>query len=61
MKRGQLIKHLKKHRCSLIREDKRHALWGNPEIGTRTAVPRHTEIDNVLAREICKQLEIPRP
>lgn len=60
MKRVQLIKHLKKHGCILIREGKRHALWGNPEIDTRTAVPRHTEIDNVLAREICKQLEIPR-
>ena len=59
MKRVQLIRHLKKHRCSLIREGKRHALWGNPEIGTRTAVPRHTEIDNILAKEICKQLGIP--
>ena len=49
MKRVQLIRHLKKHGCSLIRKGKKHALWGNPEIGNLTAVPRHTEIDNVLA------------
>lgn len=59
MKRGQLNRHHKKHGCSLIREAKRHALWGNPEICTRTAVPSHTENDNVLVREIYKQLEIP--
>lgn len=61
MKRVQLMKHLKKHGCKLIKEGSKHSLWGDPERGTRTAIPRHTEIDNMLAREICKQLEIPRP
>ena len=61
MKRVQLIRHLRKHGCVLLREGSKHSLWGNPELGTRTAVPRHTEIDDVLARDICKQLRIPRP
>ena len=61
MKRIQLIRHLKKHGCNFLREGAKHSLWGNAELGTRAAVPRHTEIDNVLAREICKELEIPRP
>ena len=61
MKRVQLIKHLKKHGCDLLREGKKHSLWGDSNRGTRAAVPRHTEIDDVLAKEICKQLEIPRP
>ncbi len=33
---------------------------GDSDRGARAAVPRHTEIDDVLAKEICKQLEIPR-
>ena len=59
MKRRALIKHLKKHGCFLIREGKRHAVWGNSMMNTKTPVPRHTEIDNQLAKEICKQLGIP--
>ena len=60
MKRAQLIRHLTRHGCKLVREGRSHSLWGNPELGTRAAVPRHQEINNQLAREICKQLEIPR-
>ncbi len=60
MKRRRLIRHLRKHGCSLIREGKKHAIWGNPLMNTKTPVPRHTEIDNQLAIEICKQLAIPR-
>ena len=59
MKRRTLIKHLKNHGCSLIREGKKHAVWGNPVMNTKTTVPRHTEIDNQLAKDICKQLAIP--
>ena len=32
---------------------------GNSVRNTKTPVPRHTEIDNQLAAEICKQLGIP--
>ena len=33
---------------------------GNPELGAFAAVPRHTEINNITANKICKELEIPR-
>ena len=59
MKRRQLIKHLENHECELLREGSKHSRWWNPKLGTRTVVPRHTEIDNVLAKKICKQLKIP--
>ncbi|MDE0689427.1 MAG: type II toxin-antitoxin system HicA family toxin [Candidatus Poribacteria bacterium] len=60
MKRRQLIKHLQRHGCNLLREGKKHSWWGNPELGTFAAVPRHTEINNITAQKICKELEIPR-
>ena len=59
MKRRRLIRHLRKHGCFLIREGRKHAIWGNPVMNTKTPVPRHSEIDNQLAAEICKQLGIP--
>ena len=34
---------------------------GTHETGKQTTVTRHREIDNITAREICKQLEIPLP
>lgn len=61
MKRTALIKHLRKKGCELIREGAKHSWWGNPANNTRTAVPRHTEIDGHLARKICRDLGIPGP
>ena len=59
MKRRTLIRHLRKHGCFLIREGRKHAIWGHPVMNTKTPVPRHSEIDNQLAIEICKQLGVP--
>jgi len=58
MKRNALIKHLKKHGCVLIREGGSHSWWGNSTLGTRTSVPRHSEIQDLLAKKICKNLNI---
>jgi hypothetical protein len=33
----------------------------NPKTGAVEAIPRHTEIKNLLARKICKGLSIPDP
>ncbi|MCY4553262.1 MAG: type II toxin-antitoxin system HicA family toxin [Candidatus Poribacteria bacterium] len=60
MKRRQLIKHLRENGCEFIREGGKHSWWGNPERGTRAAVPRHNEINNITAQKICKELGIPR-
>jgi hypothetical protein len=34
-------------------------LWCNSESGAVEAVPRHTEIPNLLARKICRNLSVP--
>ncbi len=59
MKRNALLRHLRKHGCHLKREGRSHSLWTNPQTGEVEAVPRHTEIPNVLARKICRGLSIP--
>lgn len=61
MKRRALIQHLTQHGCSLIREGGNHSWWGNPAKNRRSAVPRHTEVHDLLARKICKDLDIPKP
>lgn len=59
MKRSTLLQHLRHHGCVLKREGAAHSLWSNPANGAVEAVPRHTEIANVLARKICRGLGIP--
>ena len=59
MKRGSLLRHLRKHGCYLKPEGREHSLWSNPRSGEVEAVPRHTEISNNLAKKICCGLSIP--
>jgi mRNA interferase HicA len=47
MKRGTLLRHLRKHGCYLKREGSSHSLWCNPQTGHVEAVPRHIEIPNL--------------
>lgn len=61
MKRKGLIRHLESHGCPLKREGASHSIYWNPASGRREPVPRHNEIPNLLARKICKALEIPEP
>ena len=61
MKRRDLLAHLTANGCSLLREGVRHSWWLNPDLNKRSSVPRHNEIDNNLARKICKDLGIPAP
>ncbi len=57
MKRTALIKHLRKCGASLLREGKRHSIYQRGIY--KTEVPRHNEIVDILARKICKDLDIP--
>jgi mRNA interferase HicA len=59
--RRHLLNHLKDSGCALHREGAKHSVYQNKSTGKRTTVPRHREIDNTTAREICKQLGIPPP
>ncbi len=45
MKRQDLIRHLRKHGCALLREGRGHSVWVNSEGSRQSAVPRHREID----------------
>jgi mRNA interferase HicA len=59
MKRGDLLRHLRAAGCLLLREGGRHSWWHNPAQHRRSAVPRHNEIDDLLARKICRDLGVP--
>ena len=61
MKRRKLIQHLETQGCRLVREGGRHSWWENPLLNKRSAVPRHTEISDMLARKICKDLGVDVP
>ena len=59
MKRVDLLRHLSQHGCELLREGGRHSLYVNRATGKASAVPRHREINEILALKICKDLEVP--
>ncbi len=61
MKRRELLQHLTAHGCHLLREGGRHSWWHNSALNTRSAVPRHSEINNHLAKKICRDLGIAEP
>jgi len=61
MKRRELIAHLRKRGCKLLREGKRHSVYYNPETNKTSTVPRHVEIEDYLAIKICKDLGIKSP
>jgi len=60
MKRRDFVRHLSANGCILIREGGNHSWWGNPAKNRRSSVPRHNEINDHLARKICKDLDIPK-
>jgi len=59
MKRLVLIKHLKKNGCELLREGSNHSWWINPNKNLRSAIPRHSEIKNLLVKKIGTDLGVP--
>jgi mRNA interferase HicA len=61
MKRRDLIQHLHRNGCELLREGGRHSVYYNLSNNKTSAVPRHNEIKELLVRRICKDLDIPQP
>ena len=61
MKRTDLIRHLEQHGCLLLREGGSHSVYVNRAARRTSTVPRHREINDFLARKICRDLEIPAP
>ena len=61
MKRRALVRHLEEHGCELLREGANHSIFVNRATRKTSTVPRHSEINDDLARKICKDLGIPVP
>lgn len=61
MKRVDLIRHLMRHGCVLLREGGSHPVFVNRAASKSSTVPRHRDINDFLARKICKDLEVPLP
>ncbi|MSO36551.1 MAG: type II toxin-antitoxin system HicA family toxin [Acidobacteria bacterium] len=59
MKRRALVRHLQDYGCELLREGANHSIFVNRAAGKTSAVPRHAEINDDLARKICKDLGVP--
>jgi mRNA interferase HicA len=58
MKRQKLVKYLQENGCELYREGKKHSWWFNKSLNKRSAIPRHTEISDILANKICIDLGV---
>ena len=61
MKRDDLLRHLRKYGCELLREGGSHSIWWHPETKRKSSVPRHRELRETIAKKICKDLDIPLP
>ncbi|HUO44909.1 MAG TPA: type II toxin-antitoxin system HicA family toxin [Burkholderiales bacterium] len=61
MKRVDLLRHLQQHGCVLLREGGKHSVFVNRATRKASTVPRHREINDHLARKICRDLQIPTP
>jgi predicted RNA binding protein YcfA (HicA-like mRNA interferase family) len=61
MKRKDLIRYLIKNGCVFIREGAKHSVFFNPLLKKTSTVPRHSEIDNFLAKKIFRDLGIQPP
>lgn len=57
MKRRDLVRQIEKAGCKLIRHGARHDWYQNPRSGNCQPVPRHTEINEFLARHILRKLQ----
>ncbi len=61
MKRKDLVRHLEKNGCELLREGSKHTVYVNRMEKKVSTVPRHREIDENLSKRICKDLGISKP
>ena len=61
MKRTDLVRHLESLGCYLLREGGKHSVFVNPVNNQTSAVPRHREVNEFLARKICRDLGIAEP
>ena len=61
MKRIDLVRHVEANGCELQREGGNHSVFVNRAARRTSVLPRHREVNDYLARKICRDLEIPEP
>ncbi|TAM56527.1 MAG: type II toxin-antitoxin system HicA family toxin [Acidobacteria bacterium] len=61
MKRVDLIRYLEVHGCQFLREGANHTVYVNRAARKSSTVPRHREINDFLARKICRDLGVSEP
>jgi mRNA interferase HicA len=61
VKRRDLLRYLEAHGCEFLREGGSHTVYVNRKARKVSAVPRHREVNELLARKICRDLEVPEP
>lgn len=61
MKLRDLLRHLEQHGCEKLREGGNNTVYVNRNKRKSTAIPRHREINEFLAKKICQDLEVPKP
>jgi mRNA interferase HicA len=61
MKRVDLLRHLERNGCVLLREGAKHTVYHNPKVQRTATVPRHKEIKTPTAARICKDLGVVSP
>jgi hypothetical protein len=61
VRRRDLVAHPERHGCELLREGGRHSVFIDRRTAKVSTVPRHREINELLARKICRDLGVAEP
>ena len=61
MKRKDPIRHLERNGCAMLREGARYTVYVNRATSRVSTIPRHREINDFLARKICRDLSVDEP
>jgi predicted RNA binding protein YcfA (HicA-like mRNA interferase family) len=56
MKRTDLVRKLEEAGCELVRHGGNHDWYRNPKSGVAQPIPRHREVNEMLAKHILKKL-----
>ena len=56
MKRGKLLKILRRNGCIFIKHGSKHDKYMQPKTGKIDFIPRHTDVDEELAKNIIRNL-----
>ena len=56
MKRNLLLKKIRKIGAIFVRHGKKHDIYENPKTGAIEQIPRHTDIEENLVKNIIRRL-----